>query len=114
MLVRIGEIFGFAVSPSLIIAMANIGVLNGMAKRKSTNIVKKRGDSHAFVKESRWTLGSWIEKFRIRYGKPQGSNHLIHGVHDPDHVSKTVMFGTWKNVVCKAKLLDPPQSLKER
>jgi hypothetical protein len=35
-------------------------------------------------------------------------------VHHPDRVTKTIVFGTGKNVIRKTQLLDPTETLEER
>lgn len=49
----------------------------------------------------------------IRDGESKSAKHLIHRVHDADDVSEAVVFGSGKNVVREAELLDPSQPLKE-
>src|SRR5690606_29449663 len=106
--------FGFVTRAAFIITVPYISIFDGVAEWKGANIVEERCDSKAFVKHSLCMSGLWIKKDLVGNRKHQGSDHLIHAMHDSNHMGESIVLCARKNVICESQLFDPAETLEER
>jgi hypothetical protein len=114
--VRVGQVLHtlLVTGGALVVAVADVGVLDGVRERERADVVQQRRDAQAFVQHGRGMPRARIEEFVVRHCQPQRAHHRVHRVHHTDRVGEAVVLGAWEDVVREAELLDPTQALEER